>query len=79
MASLSQVPIAASISASNISQLLTDVAFSTNVGGKTYTANVIASDGEYLASDPNLAGAQATGSTIAAAEKNVATRIDFFA
>jgi hypothetical protein len=80
MASLSYVPTAASISASNVSQLLfTDVAFSTTVGGRTYTADVISSDGEYVASDPNLAGAQATGPNVEDAENNEIARIDFFA
>jgi hypothetical protein len=79
MASVSPVASAASISASNVAQLLTDVAFSTTVGGKTYTGAVIASDGEYVASDPNLAGAQATGASVQVAENNAVARIDFFA
>lgn len=79
MAGASLVPLAASISASNVSQLLTDVAFSTTVSGKTYTADVISSDGEYVASDPNLAGAKATGPNVQAAENNEISRIDFFA
>jgi hypothetical protein len=80
MASVSPVLSAASLSASNISELLmTDVAISTTIGGKTYTADVISSDGEFVASDPNLAGAQATGPNLQAAENNEIARIDFFA
>lgn len=79
MASVSAVVSAASISASDVSQLFTDVAFSTTVGGKTYSGDVVASDGEYFASDPNLAGAQGTGPNVQAAENNAVARIDFFA
>lgn len=79
MASMSAIASAASISASNASVLFTDVAFSTTVGGRTYSGDVIASAGEYVASDPNLAGAQATGPSVQAAENSVLARIDFFA
>ncbi len=79
MASVALAPSAASLSAAQISQLLTDVTLSTSIGGKTYVADVTSSDGEYVASDPALAGAQATGPSLEAAENNEIARIDFFA
>ena len=78
MASLSHIT-ASSISASEVAQLISDSAFSTTVGGKTYTADVVASQGIYIASDPSLVGAIATGSSMLAAENNEIARIDFFA
>jgi hypothetical protein len=77
MASISLT--AASISASTASQasqLMTNTSFSTTVNGKSYSADVTYSNGEYVASDPNLSGAQASGSSVQAAENNLTTRID---
>ncbi len=76
MASISLIASTASISASTASQLMTDTSFSTTVNGKTYSADVSYSNGEYVASDPNLSGAEATGSSLQAAENNLTTRID---
>jgi predicted RNase H-like HicB family nuclease len=50
--------------------------FSTTVGGKLYSGSVEESGGEYTASVPSLAGASATGSSIAAAENNLNNRIN---
>lgn len=72
MASISSISSVASAA----SQLMTDTAFSTTVNGKNYSGNVTYSNGEYVASDPNLAGAAATGSSVAAAENNLTSRID---
>jgi hypothetical protein len=58
------------------SQLMAETSFSTTVNGKSYSGSVSYSDGEYVASDPDLAGASATGSSEIAAENNLATRID---
>ena len=79
MASVSPIVSAASISASNVSQLFTDVAFATTVAGKTYTGDVTFANGVYIADDPNLAGAIATGGTVQSAENSAVSRIDFFA
>ncbi len=51
-------------------------AYTTTVGGKQYTGSVTQSDGEYVASIPNLAGAEATGASLVAAENNLTLRID---
>lgn len=51
-------------------------AYSTTVAGTSYTSSVEKSDGEYVASDPTLADAIATGSTIEAAEYNFDARIE---
>lgn len=76
MGSISSIAAVASLQASAASQLMSDVAFSTTVNGKTYSAEVTYSNGEYVASDPNLSGAEATGSSLQAAENNLSTRID---
>jgi len=75
MGSISAIA-AASSSAAAVSQLMTDVSFSTTVGGKTYSADVTYSNGEYVADDSNLSGAEATGSSLQAAENNLTARID---
>ena len=72
MGSISSVTAAASAA----SQLMAETSFSTTVNGKSYSASVSYSDGEYVASDPGLSGAEATGSSEMAAENNLATRID---
>lgn len=51
-------------------------AYSTTVAGTNYTGTVEEADGEYVASDPTLAGATATGSSIEAAEYNLDARIE---
>jgi hypothetical protein len=71
MASISLVASAASISASTTSQLMTNVAFSTTIDRKSYSADVTYSNGEYVASDSNLAGADATGASLQSAENNL--------
>lgn len=72
MASISGITSVASAA----SQLMTETSFSTTVNGKSYSASVTYANGEYVASDPNLAGASASGSSEMAAENNLATRID---
>src|ERR1700722_4982259 len=44
-------------------------AYSTTVGGKSYSGSVQETDGEYEASIPNLPGASASGSSAEAAEE----------
>jgi acetylornithine/succinyldiaminopimelate/putrescine aminotransferase len=75
MTGISSIAAAAS-SASAVSQLMTDASFSTTVGGKTYSADVTYSNGQYVADDSNLPGAEATGSSLQAAENNLTARID---
>lgn len=79
MAGISLLASTASISAATASQLMTDVAFSTTVDGKSYSASVSYSNGEYVASDPGLSGAEATGTSLQSAENNLTTRIDILA
>jgi hypothetical protein len=66
----------AALAASQVTQLITDVGFSTVVHGKTYTADVTYSNGEYVASDGNISGAVATGGSVQEAENNLTNRID---
>ena len=65
-----------STTASTVNELMSDASFSTTVNGNNYSGSVSYSNGEYVASDPSLAGAEATGSSEIAAENNLATRID---
>lgn len=76
MGSISLIASAASLSVSTVSQLMSDVSFSTTVNGKTYNADVTQSNGEYVAADPDLSGAEATGSSLQDAENNLSTRIE---
>ena len=66
----------APVSPSNVSELETAVNFSTTVSGKTYDAAVTYASGQYVASDPGFLGAEATGTSVQAAEENLTTRID---
>ncbi len=50
--------------------------YSATVGGTQYSGSVEESGGEYTASVPNVPGASATGSTLAAAENSLTLRID---
>jgi hypothetical protein len=76
MASISSIASLAAISAAEVNALSVDVGFSTSVNGKTYNADVTYSNGQYVADDANLAGAQATGSNLQSAENNLISRID---
>jgi hypothetical protein len=66
----------AALAASQVTQLITDVGFSTVINGKTYAADVTYSNGEYVAADGNISGAAAGGTSVAAAENNLINRID---
>lgn len=67
---------AASLTPAELSELQASVAFSTRVGDKTYVADVAYSNGVYVANDPNISGAEATGSSRVAAEDGFSARID---
>jgi hypothetical protein len=51
-------------------------AYSTSVGGKTYSGSVSEAGGVYEVAVPNVLGAHASGSSIQAAENNLNMRID---
>jgi hypothetical protein len=76
MGSIGSVLSAASLTTSEVNQMLVDVGFSTTVGGKTYSADVTYNDSVYLAHDANLIGADATGASMTSAENNLINRID---
>jgi hypothetical protein len=76
MGNISSVLSAASLTATTVRDLAVDVGFSANVAGKTYAADVTYSGSEYIADDPAVNGALATGDSVEAAEKNLTTRID---
>ena len=66
----------AALPATPSTQHLTDVGFSAVINGKTYSAGVAYWDGAYVATDGNITGATAGGSSIEAAENNLTNRID---
>jgi hypothetical protein len=76
MGSIGTALSAASLNASAASELMVDVGFSAKVGGKTYSAEVTYNDSVYLAHDAGVIGAEATGSSMTAAENNLINRID---
>lgn len=76
MGSISSVLSAASLTTSQMNELMVDVGFSTTVSGKTYSADVTYSNSEYLAHDANLIGADAIGTSMTSAENNLINRID---
>jgi hypothetical protein len=51
-------------------------AYSTSVGGKTYSGSVSETGGVYEVSVPNVPGARASASSIQTAENNLNMRID---
>jgi hypothetical protein len=50
--------------------------FSTRVGGKDYSAEVIRAGEQYIAKEPEIFGAEASGTSRQAAEEALAARID---
>jgi hypothetical protein len=76
MGSIGSVLSAASLSTSALNELTVDVGFATTISGKTYSADVTYSNSEYMASDANLIGADATGTSLTTAENNLINRID---
>jgi len=53
--------------------------YSTNVGGKSYAANISQANGTYTLSVPNLPGASVTGSSLFAAETALYVKINTLA
>ena len=76
MGSIASIAAGAAYSSAQISALTVDVGFAANVAGKTYDADVTYSGGQYVADYSRITGAEATGSSLAAAEDNLITRID---
>ncbi|MGC1869323.1 MAG: hypothetical protein WA700_00065 [Acidobacteriaceae bacterium] len=69
--SSSATSASSSAQAAALSAVYTDT-----VGGKNYSGSVAESNGEYVASVPNLPGASASGSSVQSAENNLNTVID---
>ena len=76
MGSIGSALSVSSLTASAANELMVDVGFSAQVNGKTYSAEVTYNDSVYLAHDANVIGAEATGSSLTAAENNLINRID---
>jgi hypothetical protein len=76
MGSITSVLSAPQLNASAVQELPADVGFSTKVAGKTHVAGVTYSGGQYVAQDPHLSGAEATGEAVFSTEGNLMHRID---
>jgi hypothetical protein len=76
MSGISSIASSVSLSVSELNEATVDVGFTTKVGGKTYDAAVTYAAGEYVASDSRLDGAEASGTSLQAAENGLVTRID---
>lgn len=76
MGSIASIGSAVPLTSQIVKELTVDVGFSTTIAGKTYAGDVTYSAGEYIAADPNVSGAQATGTDLTSAENNLTTRID---
>ncbi|HVU48190.1 MAG TPA: hypothetical protein VHD85_18830 [Terracidiphilus sp.] len=76
MGSIGSALSISSLNAAAAEKLMVDVGFSTRVDGKTYSAEVTYSDSVYLAHDASMIGAEATGTSMVAAENNLINRID---
>jgi hypothetical protein len=76
MGSIASVLSAAPLTAQAVNELTVDVGFSTRIAGKSYIGDVTYSGGEYMAHDPSLSGAVATGTSLVSAENNLSARID---
>jgi hypothetical protein len=63
-------------SQSTTSLVSQNTVYSASVAGKTYSADISLSAGEYVATVPDLPGVSATGSTLIEAENNLGTSID---
>jgi hypothetical protein len=59
--------------------LLQSTLYSASVGGKTYTADIGFSSGQYVATVPDLPGISASGGTLLMAENNLNARINLMA
>lgn len=64
---------------SNADLLAQSIIYSANVAGKTYTADIGLSAGQYVATIPNLPNISASGSSLVLAENNLDAKIDLLA
>jgi hypothetical protein len=71
-----QVPVPTQSAANTATFILDSTIYSTNVGGKSYTANISQANGTYTLSVPNLPGSSVTASSLTAAENALNLRID---
>jgi hypothetical protein len=76
MGSISSIAASAALSAAQVSALTVDSGFTTKVAGKTYSADVSYANGQYVATDANVSGAEATGNNMTEAENNLINRIN---
>jgi hypothetical protein len=79
LASLSAAAASAAQAQSTADLLAQSTLYSASVGGKTYTADIGLSSGQYVATVPDLPGISASGNTLLLAETNLNTRINLMA
>lgn len=76
MGSISSIAASAAQAAVKTSEPAVDVGFTARLAGKTYDADVTFTDGQYIAIDPAITGAEANGTSLTTAENNLVSRID---
>lgn len=80
ISSTSAIAASAAQSQSNADLLAQSIIYSANVGGKTYTADLNLSAGEYVATVPNeFPPISASGNSLILAENNLDARISLLA
>jgi hypothetical protein len=77
--STSAIAAQAAQAQSSAGLLAQSVIYTPNVDGKTYTADLSLSAGEYVATIPNLPNISASGSSLVLAENNLDARISLLA
>ena len=76
IATTSAVAASASEAQAAATLLAQSTLYSTTAGGKSYSADVSLSSGQYVATVPDLPGVSATGNTLLSAESHLNARIN---
>jgi len=80
IANTSAIAASAAQSQSNADQLAQNIVYSANIGGKTYTADLSLSAGQYVATVPReFPPISASGNSLILAENNLDARISLLA
>jgi hypothetical protein len=75
----SQIAASTAQSQSNSDLLAQSTIYSTSIAGRTYTADLTLTAGEYIATVPGLPSVSANGSTMVQAENDLAAHIRLLA
>jgi hypothetical protein len=76
MGSISSISANTAQATAQTKEVTVDVGFTTTLKGTTYDADVTFTNGQYIAEDAKILGAEATGTSVPLAENNLIDRID---